>query len=291
MNALLKITAAQKQLINREPFELSHGLADHPLFTIERLRQLSENLDSNDYFISRPATQKISPFYHDQPDQRQYTPTDVLSSLPDTRLKILFKRPENNDHEYRALLDNVLDVIYQITGTDPKDVVRAESGIFVTGSHAITPYHFDPEITFFFQITGKKTYHLYSPMAVTNIDRERHYSIGQVSIGHIKLTSHANDYENVFQLGPGLGVHQPSESPHWVETHEGTSVSYAVGIETKATRARGRVYAFNHFERKLGINPAPYGKYGSRDRLAALTMIAAQPVIQTLRKARDRFAG
>lgn len=267
------------------PFPISHSLSDLELFSMPNLQKLAATLNGGDYYISKSAQKSNSAFYEDSATPLPTDLREILQGHPDTQFKALLKRPENHSIEFRELLDVVLNEIYSFAAIDPSDVVRAESGIFVTGSNAITPLHFDPETAFFFQISGRKIYHIYPPSIVEEEELERHYKKGDISIGEIDHRPDSEPHELTFELAAGRGLHQPAESAHWVETADQYSVSYAVGFETRQMRARGRVYAFNHLKRKIGFSPQAHGQDAKRDDRIAALMSVGQPLLKRLMRA------
>jgi hypothetical protein len=55
-------------------------------------------------------------------------------------------------------------------------------------------------------------------------------------------------------------------------------VSYAFVYETDASRARGRIFAANHFLRKLGVTPQPPGTNPGTDNAKSSVMKVVVPV-------------
>ncbi|TCG02671.1 hypothetical protein BZM27_54085, partial [Paraburkholderia steynii] len=135
-----------------------------------------------------------------------------------------------------------------------------------------------PEINHFFQIEGDKHYHVYPPSAVREDELEDFYVQGKIEIGQVDLAARDKSLEHVFDLVPGSGFHQPQDAPHWVQTGAERSVSYAVVYETDATRARGRIFAANHYLRKLGVNPQPPGADPGTDNAKSSVMKVVVPV-------------
>jgi hypothetical protein len=68
-------------------------------------------------------------------------------------------------------------------------------------------------------------------------------------------------------MQPGDGVHIPVNDPHWVQTFGEVTVSFALTLQSAATKRRGNIYAFNHYLRRCGLRPTPYGRSGWRDAL------------------------
>jgi hypothetical protein len=185
----------------------------------------------------------------------------------------LLKRPEKHDPRFRELLDLLFRQVVDLRGGLGRErVVRLESAVLVSSAATITPFHFDPEINFFAQIAGEKIYHVYSPSALHEAELERFYIRGAVNIGQVALKGRDPKCEHIFTLAPGMGLHQPQNAPHWVETRDSRSVSYAFVFETNASRALGR------------LRPATPGARPALDRLKAVTMRALIPARKVLVK-------
>ncbi len=167
-------------------------------------------------------------------------------------------------------------------------LARLQSSILISSSATITPFHFDPEVSFFFQIAGPKTYHVYSPTVVTEPELERFYRRGVVDIAQVDLSGRDAGREYVFELGPGKGMHQPRNAPHWVQTSVTRSISYVVSYETADMRAADRVRAFNFYLRQLGVRPDPIGRRPRLDACKSNAMGVAFPVRNALARALHR---
>jgi hypothetical protein len=134
------------------------------------------------------------------------------------------------------------------------------------------------------QVEGRKTYHVYAPSSVSESELEQFYQRGELSIAEVDLQSRDSGLERVYTLNPGDGHHQPHDSPHWVETGAGRSVSYSFVFETDKTRARGRTLACNFYLRRAGMMPARPGLSPVRDAAKAAAIRVAFPVRRRLVK-------
>jgi len=254
------------QCFDREPFGFSHSLERLGCFGPRALRQLAARYAGHprDYFVSAGAASPRTAFT--AVAHGQCGIEEALELIDRRALRILFKRPENYDREFRELLETLLaQVLGLLGGVRGVRVVRREAGLFVTAAHCITPVHFDPEVAFFMQVRGEKTYHIYAPQSMSEAELERFYRRGAISIAEVNLRARDPRDEHVFQLLPGEGLHQPQNSPHWVQTGAWRSVSYSFVFETDVTRARARTRGCNYFLRHVGLRPAPPGRHPARD--------------------------
>lgn len=272
-----------RNLFDREPFGFGHTLSGLALFKFEELYALAEKYigHAEDYYVACSAPRPDTVFY--SVPQAPYLPHEAMQHLQTGSYRVLLKRPENYDLRFRKLIDQLFAQVADSLGEfGGGRIVRLEAGILITSTATTTPFHFDPEIGFFSQIEGEKIYHVYSPGILGEEELERFYAKGRVSIAQIDLEGRDPAREHVFTLGPGKGFHQPQNAAHWVETRGSRSISYTFVFETEASRARGRARAFNHFLRRLKLNPAPPGANPAFDAIKSEAMRGVLPVRRTL---------
>jgi hypothetical protein len=274
---------------DRESFGFEHNLSKLDLFSDDSLQQLVQAMSRapRDYFIGGSAPSPGTSFY--SVPNGGLTPPKALQNLDHYRCRILLKRPENHDRSFRDLLQvlfqQVLDTLGGLRG---QRIERLESGIFISSGRTVTPVHFDPEMAFFSQISGAKIYHVYPPGSVDEADLERFYIRGRNDIGQVDLNTLDAARERRFDLKPGMGLHQPQNAPHWVETGESISVSYTFLFQTDVSRAACRTRALNYCMRRVGLRPSPPGVNSASDAAKAELMRLAKPV-QSAGKVWNKF--
>jgi len=261
-----------RRSFDREPFGFRHNLSEIDIFEFDSLRALAEKYRLYDYYVASSAPSPGTRFYG-LPKVNYKLPHEALDHLESNPCRVLLKRPEKYDPRFRELLDALFRQVIDLRGgLGGEKVARLEGAILITSAATTTPFHFDPEIGFFSQIEGDKTYHVYSPRTLSETELEPFYTRGAVDIGQVDLEGREPSHEYAFDLSPGKGLHQPQNAPHWVETCNSRSISYTFVFETNATRARGRVRAFNYYQRKLKLDPALPGTHPTVDYLKAGTM-------------------
>jgi len=271
---------------DREPFGFAHNLAGLDLFKFDGLVALARKYAAfdQDYFVAGSAPTPDTAFYG--VPTVGYRPHEALEQFDRAPYRVLLKRPETLDPGFRDLLDQLWrQVARSRPGLLDAEIVRLESSIFISSAATTTPFHFDPEVNFFSQIEGDKTYHVYPPEVVGERELERFYKHGIVNIGQIDLSTRPRDRERIFTLRAGDGLHQPQNAPHWVETGPSRSISYSFVFETAASRALGRTRSYNHYLRKLGLDPAMPGKRPAWDAAKAEAMQLARPAHRSLSRA------
>jgi hypothetical protein len=263
-------------LFNRTPYGFGHTLNGLDLFEFDTLCELARAYD-HDYYISGGASAPDERFYAVR--SMPHSPFEALQRLAVEDQRVLLKRPEQYDRRYHDLMHELFEEMMRHRGgLGGQRVVRLASSILISSAATTTPFHFDPEMTYFFQIEGAKSYHLYAPTVLSEPELENFYWMGIVNIGQVDLAGRDPAREFVFELEAGKGMHQPQNCPHWVQTRGTRSISYAISFETDASRELGRTRAFNYYQRKLGMPPAPLGAYPKRDAVKALAMQAAIPL-------------
>ena len=271
------------KLFDRKPFGFDHNLHTRDLFQLPAVRALAQKYDghSEDYYVASGAAAPDQEFYSVNPTGLGLT--DAFDHLNTRSIRILLKRPENYDPEFRRLLDRLIGQVIDHSDALKHDrIIRLFSSILVTSAATVTPFHFDPSAGFFFQITGEKVYHIYPPAELTELELEPFYFRGVTAIGQVELSRRDPKQGYVFHLAAGKGFHQPRNAPHWVETRRDLSVSFTFNFETERMRQTGRVRGFNCCLRKVGVNPSPPGAWPGLDAVKAEAMRALVPCRRAL---------
>jgi hypothetical protein len=275
---------------DREPFGFSHNLHTLDLFQFDSLLAVARKFTDHprEYFVAAGAPSAATQFRAVQ--HGQFAVDEALRRIDSGGVRVLLKRPENHDPRFRELLNSLFEQVIDLRGgLGHERLVRLESAIFVTSASSITPFHFDPEIAFFAQIEGRKNYHVYAPASMSEVELERFYRHGVLSIAPVDLQSRDSKLEHVFDLKPGEGHHQPQHSPHWVETGAERSISYSFVFETDASRTRNRIRACNYFLRRGGLAPALPGAHPLGDAVKAAAMRAVLPIQRRVGNFTARF--
>ncbi len=280
--------ASYSALYNNTPFGFQHNLHELDLFQFEAICDLADRYTGaspNDYFVTGTSPKADAAFF--DTEQIVLKPVEAIRKLDDKPTRILLKRPENYDVRFRTLMNGLIQQIRALPGgLGSQPIRRIQSSVFITSAAATTALHFDPEVAFFAQIEGDKDYHAYPPDQVTEPELEAFYSRGRVSIGQLDMSKLNPDQDHFFPLKAGAGFHQPQNSPHWVQTRAVRSISYSLVYETALDKQIGLTRAFNYFERKAGLNPAPPTKKPRLDGLKARAIVPVRFGLKVAHKLR-----
>ena len=244
------------------PFLVKHSLATHQLFSVSRLLELSRSLpqgcvEFNDGRISANMGGRLSP-------QTGLSAEETIRRIEKAHSWMALKFVQN-DPEYRALLDRCLDQIRELSESIVPGMCQREGFIFLTSPDSVTPFHLDPEHNFLLQIRGRKQVTIFDPRdtsIVTEADIERGL------FGHNRNLAYKPEFQSrgqVFELGPGTGLHFPIAAPHWVKNGGEVSISFSITFRSRDSERRAAVRQFNSVLRERGFQPKPVGSSSLTD--------------------------
>lgn len=243
---------------NRQPFLIRHKLRENPLFNVERLLQLAQDLPESDIEYnagSLPINQdpNLTP-------RNGLSVADTVRRIKECKSWMVLKHVEN-DPAYGKVLDDCLAEVRTQSEAIAPGMMSAHAYIFLTSPGSITPYHMDPEHNFLLQVHGSKIVHMFDgndPSIVSQEEFERFYG-GRVR--NMKLADENRSKSWVFDLQPGYGLHFPVTYPHFVQNCDEVSVSLSITFRTPDLDRRLGLHSINWSFRQRGWKPAPVGKH------------------------------
>jgi hypothetical protein len=263
-SSLLEIDAETfRACFNRQPFLIRHHLADHSLFTLPRLIELSKHLPADCVRSNAGDISVNTRLYGGSPTGLSVE--EMLRRIEECNAWLVLKFVEQ-DAEYNELLNRCLDEIQAFSEpVDPGMYSRA-GFIFVSSPLSVTPYHLDPEYNFLLQIRGRKVVNLFD-VADRSImsDEELESYFTDTSGYNLSFKEEYQSKAKVYELGRGLGLHFPVTAPHWVKNGDEVSISFSITFRTARSQHRERIYDFNGRLRRMGLKPKPYGHSVRRD--------------------------
>lgn len=264
----------------RFPFLITHRLAQHPLFKLERLVELSRRMpkDSVEYNAGNVGTN------HDptKTPQTGLSIEETVRRIKEANSWMVLKNVEQ-DPEYEALLARCLDEIKPHSELVDPGMTRREGFIFLSSPNAVTPFHMDPEQNFLLQVAGKKWVHQWDRLdrvVVSEEALERFF--GHTAHRNLPYEERFEPRARVFELTPGMGLHFPSLAPHWVKNGSEPSISFSITFRTIKTKRAAGVYTVNELFRRYGLTARPPGAWKAIDR----AKYGAFRVINRVRKRR-----
>jgi hypothetical protein len=238
------------------------NLVEHPLFSMPCLIELAKKLPKK--YVRINSGNVAIAATPDQIPGNGLSMEDSFARIGDSDTRIMLKKIELVD-EYRDLLHTCLAEIEAFGHPATRDIFARECYVFILAPNQVTPYHMDPEINFLLQIRGRKTFRVLpgdDRSILSEQDIEAFYA---GTFQSLAFKEEARHKAVPFGMGLGDGVHIPVNHPHWVTTDNEISISFALTLQTSETKRRGAIYAVNHFLRRRGLTPKPFGKSGLRD--------------------------
>jgi hypothetical protein len=255
----------------RKPFLVRHHLAGHPLFSLEKLVELSRRLPASRVeYNAGDVPLTLDPA---NAPQTGLSAEETIRRISECKSWLVLKNVEQNA-EYAELLDRCLAEVGALSQTTSPGMADRESFVFVSSPGSITPYHMDPEENFLLQIRGSKTMSVFNPSdpaILTEREVERFYSGAH---RNLVFRDEIRGKAQVFELRPGVGIHVPVTAPHWVQNGPEVSISYSITFQTKASLRRAQAYRMNAGLRRWGLKPSPIGQSPLRDGLKQLAFRA-----------------
>ena len=246
----------------QKPHLVAHRLVGHPLFQLPRLMELARRL----------------PEKHVEYNSGNIGITTDWDKTPRTGLSIeesirrveeccswMFLKRVEQDPEYKALLDQVLDDVQAHSeAVDPGMYDRA-AAIFISSPNAVTPYHMDQEHNYLSQIRGHKTIKVYPGREVLTQDELENHVSRKSYDRNLKFRDEFEAKATVFDLQPGYALYFPPFDPHYVVNSNEVSVSFSCGFFTPRQDRRWGIHRVNRRLRNWGLTPTPYGESPTRD--------------------------
>ena len=256
--------------LNERPFAFRHGLAGHPLLSIERLARLSERAFDRDHYkrYFKAAELKLPR------DTLKARFRESIEQIGENGKWVALHYIDEMDPEYGELFDLLLADVEEITRRPVRSQMTWGSlSVFLSAPWLPVAYHFDHETNFLMQVQGEKDLHLYprefGTLTAPEIeDFYRHNPVAGIYRDELA------DAGSAWRLVPGIGVHHPPLAPHRIQNGKDVSVSLALYYVMPEMEERGHVYQVNYCMRKLGLRPRAPGESVRSDRMKIKLMRA-----------------
>lgn len=273
-----------QERFNRKSFEVTHHLANHPLFKLERLMQLTklvrETHPKDAYYDAGDIG--VSTRWEDAP-KGSFSIEEAIERIQTAGAWVLLKKVQY-DPEYKVLLDDTMAELKALIGKDLGPYIkRDEMIIFITSPKRISSYHIDRECNFLLQIHGEKTIHVFDQKDREVLPETEIETFWASDNNAPKYRPQYQNRANTYVLRPGTGVHIPVNAPHWLQNGDDISISLSVSFQFKDS-VLANIYRANYFLRKLGLHPTPPGMSGARDGFKKVTFGGLVKMRQVLDK-------
>ena len=248
------------------PFLVEHGLAGHPLFTLDALGELADRLPSHLVEHNLGNVGAVVP--GGEVPRLDASPGDLVRGIETNGCWIalpivLADGKLDGLPGYQDLYDQIKEDLAPMVPGGRGAMSGFHSVIFLAATGSTTPSHVDGEIGFLLHARGTKRVAVgrYSSPERETAELEAFHRNEHRNTGELPV-----DVTN-FDLQPGQGVHVPPLVPHWVENGPDVAISLSVGFQTPENLRRAGVYRFNAQARRLGLSPKSPGVSPPRDRV------------------------
>jgi len=260
---------------DKASFAFRHRLADHPAFSLQRLIDLAQETQAG-----RPAdlyydAGKIDVNQRwDQTARPEFSAADAIRRIEHCGAWIVLKRADKNP-EYAAVLRECMAELQDLTHLNLDRVMKVQEVIlFITSPGRITTYHIDRECSLLLQIRGEKRISIFDRNDREVLSEEEIERFWSVDHNAPRYKPELQHHAAVYEMSPGIGVHIPVNSPHWVQNGNSLSISLNVNFQYRDT-ARANLYRLNFVLRRMGINPSPPGVSPMKDKLKSVAVLPA----------------
>lgn len=255
------------RLDRREPQSFRHGLADHPLLSLDAIAELATRLPDE----SVTAELAAKPLVHSQSDSTRRLDRRVVAEQ--------IRDLENNDAwfnllnveqvpDYRDLVDSIVREVALSGGLDPDSIGKRMGFVFASSPGAVTSAHFDIEQSLCMQLRGTRTLGL----GRFDDDDHREREVKRYWEGVYGRLDEMPEQTRSEELAGGVGVYIPPFTPHWITNHGALSLSMTVAFFTRDNTDEAAVQVLDRHLRRLRLDPPPYGTRPRVDRAKAAAM-------------------
>ena len=247
--ALAEFTAAYPV----RPTHLVHGLAGHPLLSLDALLQLAGRQRPVALEHNAAVGLKLGISNAETP-QSGLSVAETIERIDECGSWVLLKYIEQ-DPLYAQLMRDVLAEIEPVVERTTGPMMRLEGFIFVSSPDAVTPLHFDPEYNILFQSRGAKTMTVF-PQADPDIISQEFFE-AYFAGGPRNLPWH-DDWAargTPIDIAPGEAIFVPILAPHWVKVHGEVSISLSLTWRSEWSFHHADACRFNRRVRKWGMTP------------------------------------
>ena len=252
---LLDIDAAEfAAAFARRSIPVSHGLSEHPLFTVDAIAELADRLPAKS--VRRVQGDLPLDSGYQWVDVGVGPPSESVRDVERTGVRIAL-RDIQQVPEYAELINECLDSVAELIADREGGMSRRAGYLFISCPASTTPMHFDVEHSFLLQVKGVK--HVSVAPFEDNPGLRRRELDRWMDGEECDFEAMQRQAETT-RIEPGLGVYLPSFVPHWVATEAGVSISFSIPFHTPYAERGEAVTTINKQLRRIHLSPRPLGR-------------------------------
>lgn len=276
--------------IDREPFRLTHKLANHPALELENLAEVILQHPKEKVMFSKGLDLTANFDRALVEDRKKFDLKEIVETIRTSNSYIALRNPELHPSFKELFADVVHDVetIMKENKTGDKAILPM-LWLFIASPGAVTPFHFDRYSNYIMQIRGSKELAVFPPVLeelVSSADAEAYLDWG----GHAPEWKEELDHHaHKFNFNVGEAVHIPYTSGHYVKNGlDDISITLSVFYHSNETLKWSRAMRLNNRLRNKGFNPRPVRQSAALDQFKATVFPYANKFSSTLSKIRNR---
>jgi hypothetical protein len=266
---------------NLIPFEVTHNLADDPLFDLDRIIELTQRVESRQSphrpwgDIYANIGEVIPGLKVVDGSRPAIAASELMRRIEQSQAWITLEHVER-EAGYREVLQRCICDLLELSGKEVmKKIKWFDAIIFVTSPDRVTHYHVDRECAWLVQLRGDKEIHLFDKRDKEVVPDEELERFWNVDNGAGTYKPQFENRAMVFKLRPGNGVHIPVNCPHWLKNGKDISISMNVNFQF-LDEVWGNIYKANYYLRRFGLKPASPGLHPWRDGIKSRAFAAVR---------------
>ena len=147
-------TAAFEDAFARRSVSVRHGLAEHPLFTIDAIAELADRLPPESVRREQ-GNLPLANSGFGYVDIGSGPPSETIKDVERSGVRVSL-RDIQQAPEYAELINECLDEVAELVAEREGGMTRRAGYLFISCPAATTPMHFDVEHSFLLQVKGLK---------------------------------------------------------------------------------------------------------------------------------------
>jgi hypothetical protein len=247
------------------PHRLAHRLTGHPLFELEEIARLAEQLPAASVEYNA-ADQPLG--IDGKPDPTGVPIGQTIRTVDQSGSWAVLKNIEQHPN-YAALLDSLLAELRPAIGARTGAMLKTQGYIFISSPNAVTPYHFDPEHNVLLQLRGHKVLTQFPAgdphFAPDQVHESYHTGGGRELPWRDELAALGSEWT----LAPGEALFVPVMAPHFVRNGPQSSISLSITWRSEWSFAEADARAFNGVLRQIGLKPTSTRRWPARNTAKA----------------------
>ncbi len=242
MSILTNWQAHHARLFGEHSLQLTHNLADSPLFSDDALTRLIEKSPREKYHVNYSQKTPGNPPKRREGEIRDLSGTEVLDVVKSGNIWINLTAPADVDPAYGDLLE---DIYAEFEDRVPGfRSYKRRLTLLISSPNVSVKYHSDVPGQSLWQVRGEKKLYVYPNKApfISQPALEK-LILGQLRETDMPFEPWFDDYAEIHDLTPGQMIHWPLNGPHRVVNGNMLNVSFTTEHWTDELR---KSYAVNY---------------------------------------------